>query len=257
LHQLLSDFVAHQLFTYLLIFTRIGAALVLLPGIGEVFIPPRVRLSLALIICFILLPIIGPTLPKQPSSVIMLAGLLITEATIGFFFGAVTRLVLSSLEVAGMIISSQMGLSAAMLLNPVMGSQGSLMSVFLTMLGLGLVFAADLHHVFIRAVIETYSLVTPGQAMPIEDMVQTIGHGVSQSFKVGVQLSAPFLLMGTVFYTALGMLSRLMPQMQVFFIAVPLQIIMGLMLMILTLSGMMLWYIDYFNTAVQSIYASG
>lgn len=257
MQQLLSEFVPTQIFAFMLIFTRVGSAIMLLPGLGEPYVNPRFRLSFAVLFTMILLPVIGPKLPPMPQSGVLLVLLIIGECLIGIFFGVLARLIITSLEIAGMAISSQLGLSAAMMFNPVMGTQGSLVSVFLTLAGVGLIFLGDVHHVLLRGVIETYTMMQPGQMPVMEDVSMTISKTVSESFKIGIQLSAPFLVLGLVFYVGLGLVSRLMPQMQIFFIAVPLQIVLGLMLLIACFSAIMAWYLDYMTNTVQAIFYGG
>jgi flagellar biosynthetic protein FliR len=79
---------------------------------------------------------------------------------------------------------------------------------------------------------------------------------VSNSFKLGVQIAAPFIVYGLVYQIGLGFMQRLMPQLQLFFVAMPLQIMMALFVFMTTLSAMMLWFLDHFESSMASFLAN-
>jgi len=246
-----------DLFAFLLIFARIGAAMVLLPGVGEAGVPPRLRLLFALGMSAVLLPALGPTLPRMPADVGGLGLVLGTEIVIGAFLGTVARLVMAALEVTGMVIGYQSALSNALFPDPSTTQGGAFASGFLMVLGLVLVFATDLHHVLFRGLAGSYALFEPGEVPPLGEMAEAVTRVVSRSFLLGVQLAAPFILVGLVFSLGSGLLSRLMPQIQVFFIVMPVQISLGFVVLLSTISGVMLWFLDAFAETVSGALFSG
>ncbi len=249
--QIAQLLVPELLFAFLLVLTRLGGMFMMLPGFGEVFISPRIRLGLAVLVSFAMFPLVKNGLPPLPPDAYGMTSLIVREALIGAFIGAFTRVVLTCLEVGGMVISTQMGISAAVMFNPVLATQGSLISVFLTLAGIEMMFLTDLHHLFFYAMQDSYQIFPPGGAMPVEEMSQTFSQVVNRSFKIAVQISAPFLVLGVVFFVGMGLLARLMPQMQVFFIAMPLQILLGLLLISVSFSAMLLLYLDFFNDSMS------
>ena len=100
---------------------------------------------------------------------------------------------------------------------------------FLTMLGITLFFATDMHYLGHRGVERSYNLFEPGEMPATGDVAALVTKIMSGAFRVGIQLSAPFLVFGLVFNIALGVLSRLMPQMQLYFVALPASILIGLL----------------------------
>jgi Flagellar biosynthesis pathway, component FliR len=90
-----------------------------------------------------------------------------------------------------------------------------------------LILATDLHHLMFRAVVDSYELFRPGQSLPVSDMSNLLATTLAASFRLGLQLAAPLVVFGLVFYGGLGVLARLMPQMPVFFVALPVQLMMG------------------------------
>lgn len=248
----LQQFLALHAFVWLLIFTRIGAAFITMPGMGEAFVSPRIRLLFALLVSALLVPIIGPQLPSMPNQTIALTALLAGEAFYGLFIGLMARLVVSTVEIAGMIIAMQISLSNASVFNPAMSAQSSLTSALMGMTAITLMFATDLHHLLLLAVVDSYTVFTPGTVPDFGDFATTYSKLISDSFRVATQLAAPFVVLGLLFYLGLGMLARLMPQLQIFFIAVPAQIYLGFIILSLVLSTMMLLWLRYAQDVMQS-----
>jgi flagellar biosynthesis protein FliR len=245
LQQLSADILPQMVYAYILLLCRLGSMIMLLPGIGEAFISARIRISFAALVCFALFPLLQPDMPPVPAAVPVMVGQILHEILIGLMIGILTRMVLATLEVSGMIISTQMGISAAVMFNPVMATQGSLISVFLTLAGLKMIFITNTHHLFFYAMRDSYGLFPVNGELPIPAMTETVAHTVSEMFRIAVQMSAPFLVLGMVFFVGLGLLSRLMPQIQIFFIALPLQIILGLVLVSLSLSAVMMLMLEF------------
>ncbi len=236
-----------ELFTVLMVFARIGSAFVVLPTIGETFISPRTRLTFAILVALIVAPAVEPVVPALPPDLPTTIGLLFIEILVGLFIGTATRLLFSALAIAGSFYSFMSGLASALMFNPLMSDQGALLSVFLSLLGLLLIFATDTHHLLLRAVVESYVMFEPGVYPMIGDMADVVTRTVTDAFRIGFQLAAPIVVVALMFYVLLGLLARLMPQMQVFFIAMPLQILMGLFLLMITLSGMMMWFLEEYH----------
>jgi len=229
-------------FPVLLVFARVGAALMMLPGIGDLYVPQRWRLILALMLSGIVATALGTRLPGLPDNAAALLALLFGEIVIGAFLGTVARLLLAALETAGGIISLQISLSAAVVFNPGAAQQGSVAGALLMMLGTIIIFVSDTHHLMIRAVIDSYAVFAPGTIPAFGDFADALSRLVAQTFRLAVELSAPLIVVGLVFYASLGLVSRLMPQLQVFFIAVPVQILGGVFVLAMTLAAAMRWF---------------
>ena len=161
------------------------------------------------------------------------------ELLIGAVLGLTARLTISALQVAGSVVAQQLGLGFVTAVDPTQGQQGVLVGNFLTMLGVTLIFATDLHHLVIAALNDSYTLFQPGEMPLVGDVAAHVTRIVATAFRIGIQLSAPFLVFGLLFNLGLGVLSRLMPQMQVFFVGLPLSILLGLLLLLLVLGAMM------------------
>ncbi len=250
---LLQELLPVQVFGLLLVFVRIGAALMLLPGIGEPYVAARTRLMLALLISLIAFPLAAPGLPAMPERVPEMVLLILGELVIGLFLGTVTRLLMSALVTAGMMIAFSSSMANALVMDPTSAQQGSIAGTFLTLVALLLIFALDIHHLLLTAVVESYMLFPPGQPLPLGDFSDVVARVVSQAFLLAFQISAPFIVVSGVFYLGLGLLARLMPQMQIFFVAIPLQIALGLVVMALALPVMLRVFLTGFESTVVDL----
>jgi flagellar biosynthesis protein FliR len=242
----LQQLLPANLFAVFLVFARIGSAMMLLPGFGEFYVLQRFRLLLALLISLLLTPVLAPLLPPLPDGVVPLVSLVGGEVLIGIFLGTVSRILLSALDVAGTIVSFQLGLSAAQIFNPMLAAQGTLTATFYGMLGVLLIFLTDLHHLMLRALVDSYAVFAPGKLPPLGDLSETVVHSVAAAFLLGMEMSTPFIVLGLVFFIGLGLIGRLVPQLQILFVTQPLQITGGLLAFGLVLATGMRWFLEVF-----------
>ena len=241
-------------YLYLLIFARVGTMLMLIPALGEQVIPARMRLSFALVFGLVLYPMISPSLPRLPGDMVQVIVLLAHELAIGLILGGMARIVVMGTQVAGSVIAFQTGLSVAQAADPTNGGiQGAIIGSFLSFLGITLIFATDLHHVALAAIHDSYMIFSPTDPLMFGGMAQMAIEVVASAFVIGVQMAAPFIVFGLVFYLGVGILGRLMPQLQVFFIAMPATIMVGLILLALLLAMMMGLYLMHFENEFATL----
>ena len=243
---------------FLLVFARIGTMLMLLPGLGEQMISRRLRLTTALVLAAVMLPLHRDAYQidlTQIGPVLLLLG---EELLIGAVLGITARLTLSALQVTGSIVAQQLGLGFVTAVDPTEhGQQAVLIGNFLTILALALLFATNLHYLVIAALDDSYTLFHPGEVPLTGDMAALITRTVAGAFRIGVQLSAPFLVFGLLFNLGLGILSRLMPQMQVFFVGLPLSILAGFLILIFVVGSMMAVFLGYVGGVLQQLAPNG
>ena len=232
--------------TFMLVLARVSAMVMLLPGLGESNIPVRIKIAIAVLLTLIILPLHRTAYTIDMSSMTPLLISMLHEIIIGVVLGATAQVAMSALQVAGSVIAQQLGLGFVTAVDPTQGQQGVVIGNFLTMLGVTLLFATDSHHLIIAALNDSYTIFSPGDLVPSGDVAELATRAFSAAFKIGMQLSAPFLVFGLVFNIGLGVLARLMPQMQVYFVGVPLSIMIGFLIFALVISAMMGTYLDYF-----------
>ena len=226
---------------FMLVFARVGTMMMLLPALGEQVAPQRVRLSFALFVTLLTVPVVRPSFAGMGMNLDLAMRLLVTEILIGITFGLSARFLMSTLQTAGVLISQQIGLSFTMSIDPTGGDlgQAAVIGTFLSLLGISLIFASDLHHIAIYGIIDSYQTLQPGMMPASGDAAQLALTVANSAFVTAVQISAPFLVFGLVFNVGLGILSRMMPQLQVFFLAMPAMILLGAVIFIVVLGLMM------------------
>src|SRR5450631_899304 len=238
---------------FLLTFARVGTMVMLLPGVGELNLPSRVRLTIALVLTAILLPAHQKAYTVDLRALAPVLTMLFQEIVIGAVLGLTARLAISALQTAGSVIAQQLGLGFVTAVDPTQGQQGMIVGNFLTILGITMVFATDMHHLVIAALNDSYTLFHPGEMASTGDVAALFTRTTATAFRIGVQLAAPFLVFGLVFNLGLGVLSRLMPQMQVFFIGLPLSILLGFLLLLLVIGAMMGTFVGYIESVLGGL----
>lgn len=233
----LQSFATGQVIAAALVFARLGTALMFMPGFGEAQIPPRIRLSVALLIALALAPALQVP-PVPADNLVTVAGLMAAETTVGLWIGVCARILLSALHMAGSQIGYSMGLANAFA--PGIGAFEGATAVagFLLVAAVATIFATDTHHVMIRALVHSYTILPFGGLMP-GDMAREIARVVAGSFRIGATLAAPFFVMGLLLNLGLGLANRMLPSLAVFFIAAPGLIAVGLAVLALAVPAML------------------
>ena len=238
---------------FMLVFARVGAMVMLLPALGETNIPVRIKLSIALLLTLILLPLHRASYHIDLQSMTSLLVVMVHEIIVGIMLGATARVTMAALQVAGSVIAQQMGLGFVTAVDPTQGEQGVLVGNFLTMLGVTLLFATNTHYLVIAALNDSYKIFSPTDLMPTGDIAALATRAFADAFKLGLQLSAPFLVFGLVFNIGLGVLARLMPQMQVYFVGMPLSILAGFLILAVVIAAMMGSFLEYFTGVMHDM----
>ncbi len=249
---MLEHFLISQIFAFFLIFCRVGSGIMVLPGFGETYVSARIRLSLALIISLLLTPLLISTIPPIPASSLTLALLITAEVLTGILIGSICQILISIMHIAGTVLSVQAGVSSAVVFDVTQQSQGSIIGNFLGIIAVVLIFTTNLHHVMIRGITESYTVFAPGKFPPIGDFAQTAAHMVSDTFNMAIQISAPLIIVGTLVFVGAGIISRLMPTMQVFFVIIAPQLMVGFFIIITTFSAFMLWSLEFYKDKLAS-----
>src|SRR5204862_6363040 len=177
---------------FMLVFARIGAMVMLLPGLGESNIPVRIKLAIALVLTLVILPLHRAAYHIDMQSIAPPLVVMVHEIIIGVALGATARLTLAALQVAGSVIAQQMGLGFVTAVDPTQGQQGLLIGNFLTLLGITLLFATDTHHLVIAALNDSYAIFSPGEFIPSGDIASLATRAFPAHFRIGAQLEAAF-----------------------------------------------------------------
>ena len=235
---LLDHFVLGQLSAFFLIFCRIGSAFLFMPGFSEVYVSPRFRLLFALGFSIVMTPVLQAQIPMLPENPLALGVLMSGEILVGVFLGLMVRTLLTVVHSAGNMIATQSSLAVAAAFDPTSANQSPVMGNLLSILALTMFFALNLHHLMIAAVVDSYTVFTAGAFPSVADMTMINTRLFADSFRLAVILAGPHIAYSLLFYVAGGLMSRLMPNFQIFFVMIPLQIILALLLFIAILPAL-------------------
>lgn len=252
---MLEKFLVAQIFTFIMIFCRVGSAVMVLPGIGESYVSARIRLVFALMLSLLLTPTLIKTMPGFPASPLSLLLLILAEITIGLFIGAICRVLISATHVAGMIFSYQASLTSAVIHDVTQSAQGSLIGNFLGVTVVVLLFSTGLDALMLRGIAGSYVIFMPGHFPPLGAFVETYTRILADTFMIAVQISTPFLVGATLLFLGAGVLARLMPNIQIFFLIQAPQVILAFFLLIAVFGAMMLWYMEFFQEKLEGFFA--
>lgn len=241
-----------QLFQGGLVFARISALIMTMPGLGDSPAPSRIRLAFAVLMCLVVTPVVSSELPPPPPSISEMSGDILREVLIGLGMGAILRAFMAAMAIAGEVISISTTLSFAQTANPTQGQQNSTLATFLSLMAMVLIMDTDLHHLFIGAMVRSYSLFPYGHPPPVGDFTQLAIRTMGGAFALGIELTAPIMAFSLVFNFATGLVGRAMPQFQIYFAAAPLQVLLGLSLFALTLGAMGTFWLGRYRDVLQA-----
>jgi flagellar biosynthetic protein FliR len=224
---------------FMLVLARVSAAVMLLPPFGEAEVPMPVRAALAVALTLVMLPVVAPLLPPLPDAGLAALLAIAAEVITGLWLGWLARLLVLALPMAAQIVAGLIGLSNVLQPDAQLGPQTSALARLFALAAPVAIMAAGLHALPLAALEGSYHVIPPGLALPAGDAVQSVVAAVGGSFALALRLAAPFVLAAIVWNIALGLLSRLVPQLQIYFAAMPGQIAGGLLLLGLLSSAVM------------------
>lgn len=252
----MGEFLSLNAWHFLLVVARMVTVFMNLPGIGESYVAPMIRLMMGVGTSLVILPLVSPMLPPLPTQPLEMFLLIFNEILIGLVIGFSIRIIMSATHVAGQIASMVSGLGIASMLDPSQGQQGAIVGAMLGLMATVLIFVTDMHHMILRGVRDSYVTFQPGEIPLFGDLLQAHTMLISDAFLLGFQISAPFMVVAVILYAAMGVLSRLMPQLQVFFIVQPIQIFISLLVFAATLPAMLTWFLQYFENIMSQFLIS-
>ncbi len=226
-------------FAFMLVLARFGAAMALLPGLGEATVPALVRVGLALGVTVLLLPGILPLMPPMPEAGATAAGMVGAEVTTGLWLGWLARLICLALPMAAQFIAYLLGISTVLQPDAELGPQTTALSALFELAVPLAILVSGLYVLPLTALAGSYRLIAPGALLPSADGTAMAVAAVAQAFGLALRLASPFTLASIVWHVAIGLIARLVPRLQVYFVSMPGQIVGGLALLA-SLSGVIM-----------------
>ena len=217
-------------FAFILVMARIGAAISLLPGLGEAEPPVMLRVGLGLGVTGLLLPAIAPSIPPVPEAGAQAASMVAAEVITGLWIGWLARMLVLALPVAGQLIAYMLGIANVLQPDPILGAQATPISRLLAIAAPLTILVTGLYALPLAALAGSYRLIPAGTILPAADTAETAVRAVAAAFALAVRIASPFLLVSIVWHVATGLLARLVPRLQVYIVVMPGQILGGIVL---------------------------
>ncbi len=224
---------AEQVEAFILILLRVSAMVVTIPVLGNTTTPLRVKGGLSLIIAFLLFPVVVMEIP--PLDVLPMIWRMAGEVMIGVLVGFTGRMILSSLQLSGQLIGFQMGFAIVNVVDPITSTQISITAQFQYIVAMLVFLAVNGHHIFLYAIAQSYAIVPPLDFTFSSELARFLIEFSRGIFVVAIKMGAPVIAVLLMTSVGVGIVSRTVPQINVFIVGFPLKIAMGLIGIGLTL----------------------
>lgn len=221
---------------FMLVLSRVAGIFAAIPVFGGRRLPIRIKVITIVMITLVCFPALSVTLPHVPSDVFSLALLAFSEVMIGLTLAFITQIIFSAVEFSGQIIGMQMGLTISHILDPSQGTQTQIMSVLQTLFATLIFLTLNIHHVFIRAIMDSFKVIPLGGWRLSGELMNFLVMRTADIFIIGIRLAAPVMVALLLTTIALGVMARAFPQMNVFMISLPLNVGLGLVILGMTLT---------------------
>jgi flagellar biosynthetic protein FliR len=233
---------------FALVLARVGAAMALLPGLGEAVAPAVVRVGLALSITILLVPGLQPTMPPVPAAGLAMGLMIAGEVVTGLWFGWVTRMIVLALPICAQLAGFMIGLSSVLQSDPELGAQSSVLGKLFETAAPAILMASGLYRLPLTALDGLFRLIPPGHLLPVADSAEIAVHAAGSGFSLALQLASPFVVIGIVWHLAMGLVGRIVSRMQIYFVSMPGQILAGLALLTIISGAILVAWRDSVQT---------
>ena len=213
---------------FLLVAARLAGLVLVSPVFGHGLVPAPVRAGLVGVLALALAPVVpGPAVDAAPSAW-TLAGLVAVEGGVGALLGFVAQLVFAGVQLGGQLAGLQLGFGVADLIDPGTQAGASVVAQWQQLAALLLFLVLDVHHVLLRAVLESFRVAPVGHLVPSQDLLAGVVAQGASLFAIGVRLAAPVCVVLVLVNAGLGVLARTIPQLNAFAVGFPVNVGVGL-----------------------------
>jgi flagellar biosynthetic protein FliR len=221
---------------FALVLSRVAGIFSAIPAFGGRTIPLNIKVIVIVMITLVCFPALSITAPQLPTDAFTLAMLVLREVMVGITLGFITRVIFSAVEFSGQIIGMQMGFTISSIIDPSQGTQTQIMSVMQTLLATLLFLSMNIHHMFIRTIVDSFRIIPLGGWHLNAEIISFLIKGTSDIFILGIRLAAPVMVALLLTSVTLGIMARSFPQMNIFMVSMPLNIGIGLIVLGLTVT---------------------
>ena len=235
----LLNWTLNQVLIILIIMTRVGPLLFLMPVMGSEAVPVQVRVFFTVITALVLAPVVPISPADMPVTVIGFGIFVALEVVFGGILSVFVRLVFAAVETAGQMIGIQMGMGMAGVIDPQFGNQVSPVGLLWNIIAILLFLSINGHHMFFRAIVDSYNWVAPGTLLITQATFEGIMQGTLHMFVLAVKIMAPASAAIFFSHVAMGIIAKTVPQIPILIVGLPMNIAIGLVFVGLSLGYFM------------------
>ena len=218
-----------DVYRFMFVLVRVASMLFVIPFFESRNVPVLVKVGLAMAVAWLLLPQVHTQPPSIETSPVAFVLGLVSEIVIGLIIGFLLQLLFVGIQLAGQTAGFQMGFAIANVVDPASSMQIPMLSQFLNIFALMLFLCLDIHYYFIKALMDGFEIIPFWSARLDGNIFQLLTHAVSNAFLIAVKIGAPVMVALLLTSVALGLIARTVPQMQIFIVAMPVKIVLGML----------------------------
>lgn len=228
---------ANEFAAFVLVFMRMSMVVSFAPVIGSPTVLPMAKAALALMLTFMIAPLVNYDASMMPMNLVGFIWLGVGELMLGFTLGFMAQLVVNAANMAGDYISFQMGLSIVNTMDPQSGSQVPVLSRIVYFVFIMVFIYANGHLLVVKALVESFKIAPVGLVNLIQgDSFGVIARMVTMMFILSIKVAAPVIGVLFCIKVSFGIMAKAVPQMNILFVGMPIYIVVGFMVMIVTMS---------------------
>ncbi len=219
---------------FLICLARVAAVFAVIPVFSGGQLPPQMRIGIAVMFALLTYPVVQQVLPVTPLTVVDMAMIVAAEVIFGLLVGFLAQLIFMAAEFAGSVVGYQMGFAMANVFDPTTQQQVALISQFQGVFAILLFLSMNVHHMFLEAIVASFMLLPPGNLNLSGGAIPMIVELSNHALVLSVRLVAPILVILILANLILGLITRIVPQLNVLFLSFPMKIGLSFMIMGLT-----------------------
>ena len=249
----LYDIVQGQVAAFLLVLTRSSGIFFISPFFGSLNVSARIRGCAAVALTMVLFPVVvKEAVIQAPDTILLFAFTVAKELFVGWLIGLVAYLTLAAINMAGKVMDMQVGFAVVNMMDPTTMQQTGLIGTFMYNLSIIYFLLTNGHHMIISALSESFRIIPLSSMVWNESLPQLVNDMVAGIFLNGMKIAMPVTFAILLTNVGLGILARTMPQMNIFVVGIPMQLMIGM-----TMISMILpFYIMFLDVIFNEIYAT-
>jgi flagellar biosynthetic protein FliR len=224
-----------QIQLFLLVFLRVATMLMSMPIFSGNNVPNMFKAGLALAMTLLLYPLVDLTARPEMNGWLFLFVGIFSEVLLGLGIGLAIRFIMAGIQMAGQVCGYQMGLAIANIMDPATSMQTPILAQAYNLLAMLIFLAINAHHWFFRAMVDSFTIIPPFQFVLSASFIGYLMEMAGFMFVIALKIGAPIIVVLILTSVCFGLMARTVPQMNIFIVAMPLKIVVGLLFVIFSL----------------------